>query len=63
MTNKTIINHVTLAGLLDEGMTEGKALTLMSRMRALAAEEGKCVTRLIRNGKVQEQIIWVRGVV
>lgn len=58
MTKKTIIARQTLEDLVTR-MTEVQALTLMSRIRAEADREGKGVTRIIRNGKVQEQILWM----
>ena len=58
MSNKVFIARHTLAQLT-QNMTEVQALTLMSRIRAEADREGKGVTRIIRNGKVQEQILWM----
>ncbi|HEI0612128.1 TPA: hypothetical protein SIF59_004005 [Escherichia coli] len=54
---KNIISHHKLSDLLGN-MTEVQALTTLSRMRAQADREGKCVTRFIKGGKVQEMWIW-----
>lgn len=50
-------NHVTLKSLTSKGMTELDALNTLSRMRTQAVADGKKVTRVIRDGKVQEQYI------
>ena len=54
---KNIISHHKLSDLLGN-MTEVQALNTLSRMRAQADRDGLCVTRLIAEGKVQEQWIW-----
>lgn len=54
---KNIISHHKLSDLLGN-MTEVQALTMLSRMRAQADRDRLCVTRLIVEGKVQEQWIW-----
>ena len=51
------MTKVTLKSLMSKGMSELDALNLLSRMRTLAVSEGKKVTRVIRDGKVQEQYI------
>ena len=56
---KTIISHHKLSDMLGN-MTELQALTTLSRMRAQADRDGLCVTRLIAEGKVQEQTVWKR---
>ena len=54
---KNIISHHKLSDLLGN-MTEVQALNTLSRMRAQADRDGLFVTRLIVEGKVQEQWIW-----
>lgn len=56
---KNIISHHKLSDLLGN-MTEVQALTTLSRMRVQADRDGLCVTRLIVEGKVQEQTVWKR---
>lgn len=56
---KNIISHHKLSDMVGN-MTEVQALTTLSRMRAQADRDGLCVTRLIKNGKVQEMVIWTR---
>lgn len=57
MNTKTIIARQKLSELVKD-MTEVQALTLMSRIRAEADREGKGVTRIIYDGRVQEQTVW-----
>lgn len=47
----------TLKSLMKQGATELDALNTLSRMRTQAVADGKKVTRVIRDGKVQEQYI------
>ena len=54
---KNIIAHFVVKDMLST-MTEVQALTTLSRMRVEAERGDLCVTRLIVDGKVQEQWIW-----